>query len=216
MAAALAAFAALASINFCARSLKVLAAGTLLQGLPCGMFSTLATTYAADVCHGALADKATSCINACWVIGQVLSAGVLWSVVDERPELSVRMPISLQWLIPPVVIAGCFLAPESPWYLARRGRYDAALVALRRLSRGDAAERLAEIQELVKTEQEMHVGGTYLDCFRGSNRSRTEVAIMCSAGQLLSGFAIASQVVYFLQFAGLEDRDSFKMAFSGC
>ena len=213
MAVALVSFTALAWINFCARSLGVLVVGTLLQGVPCGMFGTLATTYAADVCPPALADKVTGCINACWVIGQVISARVLWFVVDKSSMMAIRMPMSFQWIIPPFVIVGCSLAPESPWYLARRGRYEAALIALQRLSRSDAAERLSEIQDLVKTEKEMDIGGTYLDCFRGSNRARTEIAIMCSAGQLLAGFAIASQVVYFMQLAGLESRDSFKMAF---
>jgi len=215
MVAALASFAGLASINFTARSLGALAVGTLLQGVPCGMLATLATTYAADVCSSAVADKVTGCISVCWVIGQIISAGVLWSVVDDGSERSIRMPISLQWLIPPVVMLGCCFAPESPWYLARRGRYEAALAALRRLSRCDAAERLAGIQELVETEKAMLVGGTYLDCFRGSNRPRTEIAVMCSVGQLLAGFAIASQVVYFMQLAGLASRDSFKMAFCG-
>jgi len=215
MAAALASFAALASINYCARSLGTLAVGALLQGVPCGMLANLATTYAADVCPPTVADTVTGCINASWVIGQVLSAGVLWSVVNDGSEMSIRIPMSLQWFFPPLVIVVCCLAPESPWYLARRGRYDAALDALGRLSQYDAAARLAEIQELVGAEQEMRVGGTYLDCFRGSNRARTEIAVMCSAGQLLAGFAITSQVVYFMQLAGLDSRDSFKMAFCG-
>ena len=221
MAAALIAFLGLSIINFVAHTLWVIILGTLLQGIPSGMFSTLAITYAADVCPKVVTEYLAACINMCWVLGQVLSLGLLWLMAMQTnssyQDFHIRLPIGLQWVIPPVVIIGCYFAPESPWHLARRGLYDDALASLQRLSFSSdftgAQARLDEIREVIKLEDKMQVGYTYLDCFRGSNRRRTEIGIMVSTGQLISGFAIASQVVFFLNLTGFGKVESFKVAF---
>lgn len=59
------------SIQFFARSLKVLLAGELIGGLILGTYATIAPTYASEVCPIALRGHLTAYINLCFVMGQV-------------------------------------------------------------------------------------------------------------------------------------------------
>jgi len=205
-------------------------AGVALQGIPLGLFGPLATSYASDVLPRAVADLLTAHVCACWVVGQVLASAALWASAAaggkegyDRRCWAVRAPLAPAWAAAPALAAACCFAPESPVFLARRGRRSEALAALRRLAPltpaadADVAarERLDAIDEVIRTEEAMRIGPAYADCFRGSNRRRTEIAVICYAGQLLSGFGIANQVVYFLHLTGLDMRESFRVGFCG-
>ena len=58
-------------------SLPMLFAGELVCGLPWGVFQTLSTAYAAEVCPLALRGYLTSFVNMCWGFGLFLAAGVV-------------------------------------------------------------------------------------------------------------------------------------------
>ncbi|OXG71395.1 MFS transporter, SP family, general alpha glucoside:H+ symporter [Cryptococcus neoformans var. grubii Br795] len=54
-------------------------------------------------------------------------------------------------------------------------------------------------------------GTSYLDCFKGTNLRRTEIACFVWAAQILSGTSFANQPVYFFQQAGFSTSDSFNL-----
>lgn len=203
-------------------------AGTLLQGLCCGGFGTLASTYISDVCTPAISHILTGMISCCWIVGQLTSYSVLWLMVDVEGPAAYRIPMALQWVIPVPVAIACLLAPSSPWWHVRRGNTADALHALERLTSSPgrrrsrfemsptdpAVLRLAEIQAVVAIETAQQTADiSFRECFRKSNRRRTEIAIMVNIGQIIVGFAIASQLVNFMRLAGLKSGDSIKMAF---
>jgi MFS transporter, SP family, general alpha glucoside:H+ symporter len=64
-------------LPFFATNNGILLAGQVLSGVPWGMFQTLSVAYASEVCPVALRGYLTTYANICWVIGQVLSSGVL-------------------------------------------------------------------------------------------------------------------------------------------
>ena len=93
------------------------------------------------------------------------------------------------------LISSQFLfAPESPWWLVRKGKHDRALKTLDRLSNHEADNEstLALIQHTVELERALKSGGTYWDCFKGTNLRRTELAIAAWLAQELTGFALPS------------------------
>ncbi|CAK7202066.1 hypothetical protein SEUCBS139899_004786 [Sporothrix eucalyptigena] len=231
MASALACFLACTFINFWAPSMSFFLLGTLLQGLCCGGFGTLASTYISDACTSTISHVMTGMISCCWIIGQLTSYGVLWLMVNVQGVRAYRIPMALQWVIPLPVIIGCFLAPSSPWWHVRRGNTSEALKQLHRLTSSSSHQqrslfgtdnptepavlRLAEIQRVVDIEREQEVADiSFRECFRGSNLRRTEIAVMVNVGQIIVGFAIASQLLNFMRLAGLQSGDSIKMAFS--
>lgn len=136
-----------------------------------------------------------------------------------RPdEWSFRIPYALQWMWPVPLLIGVFLAPESPWWLVRKGRIEDAKKALLRLTSldretdFDADETIAMMVHTTALEEKITSGTSYLDCFRGTDLRRTEIVCMAWAIQNLSGNAFSGYSTYFLQQAGLDPSRSYDFA----
>ena len=61
-------------IIFFAKSLPVLLVGEILIGIPWGLFQTVTTTYASEVCPVVLRPYLTTYVNLCWVMGQLIDS----------------------------------------------------------------------------------------------------------------------------------------------
>jgi SP family general alpha glucoside:H+ symporter-like MFS transporter len=157
-------------------------------------------------------------VNFCWGLGQLIGIGVIRSLVDRQDEWSYRIPYALQWMWPVPLMIGVFLAPESPWWLVRKGRIDDAKKALLRLTSlnretdFNADETVAMMVHTTALEEKITRGATYLDCFKGTDLRRTEIVCMAWAIQNLSGNAFSGYSSYFLQQAGLPPSTSYDFA----
>ncbi|KAL8337235.1 hypothetical protein RB601_008658 [Gaeumannomyces tritici] len=201
---------------FFANSLPMLLAAEVLCGIPWGIFQTLTTSYAAEVAPVALRAYLTTWVNACWGIGQLVSVGMLRGLLSRTDEWGWRIPYALQWVWPPMLIVIAALAPESPWWLVRRGRIDDARASLRRLAAASAsAESLDQtvdmMQHTIRLEKEVQQGASYIDCFRGADLRRTECTVGAWACQQLCGSAFMSYSTYFFQQAGIPVSASFSL-----
>lgn len=85
---------------FFAQNIGMLMAAELIAGLPWGAFQTLTTTYAADVAPIALRPILTTYNNMCWVIGQLISVGILRGFIHRQDQWAYRIPFALQWVWP--------------------------------------------------------------------------------------------------------------------
>lgn len=84
MLASLALMAAVIFIPFFAPSIEVLQIGQIFQGIPWGIFQTLTTAYAAEVCPVHLRGYLTTYVNLCWVRPLALSLSVDLSLLVCR------------------------------------------------------------------------------------------------------------------------------------
>lgn len=221
MLGALLATTAFIFVPFFATSVEQLLTGFVLLGVPWGVFQTLPVTYAADVCPMELRPQLTAWVNLCWVLGQFIASGVLVAVQGRGDEWAYRLPYALQWVWPVPLVVGVAFAPESPWWLARKGRSEEALGSLRRLgsraSGGDERsmqEALRVIQRTNEFEREMSEGISYADCFRGVNLRRTEIVCLVWLVQTASGSTLMGYSTYFYREAGLAARDAFALSLS--
>jgi len=154
----------------------------------------------------------------CWGLGQVIGIGSIKGTLNRTDEWSYRIPYALQWMWPLPLGLGIFLAPESPWWLVRKGRIADAkksllrLTSLNRETNFDADETVAMIAHTTALEQEITRGSSYLDCFRGTDPRRTEIVCMCWAIQNLSGNSFSGYSSYFLTQAGLDPSTSYSFA----
>lgn len=108
------------------------------------------------------------------------------------------------------------MAPETPWFLVKKGRYEEAAKSLRRTGYADDVDNtLAHMKETILLENESSSGATYLDCFRGTNRRHTLICAMAYSGQFLSGINLASSYyTYFFEPAGVSTDHAFDLSLS--
>ncbi|RMZ80418.1 hypothetical protein DV737_g3041, partial [Chaetothyriales sp. CBS 132003] len=217
-------------LAFFAVNIHMLLASQVLCGLPWGIFQTLSTTYAAEVMPVVLRSYLTSNVNMAWLIGQVTGVGVIRALVHNNSEWSYRIPFGLQWaLAVPILVAVAF-APESPWWLVRHEKPELAKKMLMRLTTSkhhrsedasgdndkdafDPDETIAMMQHTNEVEKYLNKGGTsYLDCFKGTDLRRTEIACMVWMSQSLSGGSLTGYAAYFYEQAGFNTANSFNLA----
>ncbi|MCO5549827.1 hypothetical protein L7F22_003301 [Adiantum nelumboides] len=203
-------------IVFFANDLVTLLIGQILQGLPWGIYQSLAVSYAADVCPVALRPILTSYVNFCWGVGHLIAAGVLRSTVQRKDDWAWRIPYAIQWIWPPIVIFFSILAPESPWYLVRKGRIAEAERAVHRLQGVNSSkEKAKKTVAMLKHTNELEIaatkGATYLDCFKGTNLRRTEIGIMVWLAQQFTGWVLARYATYYLVTAGVPATHAFDL-----
>ena len=101
-------------IVFFAPNKGVLLAGELLCGFPWGIFATTAPAYASEVLPLQLRVYFTSYTNMCFIIGQLLSGGLMKGLVSRTDQWGYRIPFAVQWFWPIVLTPLIFMAPESP------------------------------------------------------------------------------------------------------
>ncbi|MCJ1396978.1 hypothetical protein MMC11_000170 [Xylographa trunciseda] len=206
-------------MTFFAPDIGVLTAGEFLCGLPWGIFATVAPAYASEVLPLSLRVYLTSYTNMCFIIGQLIAAGVLDGLLQLTSEWSYRIPFALQWFWPAFLFPILLFMPESPWHLVRKGRLEDAEKSLIRLQRKsaniDPKATLATIVHTNDLEEELSTGTSYWDCFRGTERRRTEIACVCFAGQVLAGLNFAYNSTYFFQQVGLNSSETYKLNVGG-
>ncbi|CAL5869663.1 uncharacterized protein PFLUO_LOCUS3893 [Penicillium psychrofluorescens] len=206
------------AIFFTAQNVQSLLAAEILSGIPWGVFQTLTITYASEVCPVALRGYLTTYVNFCWGLGQLIGVGVIKGMLNRDDQWAYRIPYGLQWMWPLPLFIGIFLAPESPWWLVRKGRTQDAKRALERLTSKnretdfDSEETIAMMVHTTALEAKITNGASYLDCFRGTDLRRTEIVCMVWAIQNLSGNSFSNYSTYFLEQAGLSSSTSYAFA----
>ena len=125
----------------------------------------------------------------------LLLASVINNATQNRPNhSSYRIPIAVQFIWAFVLAAGMTYLPESPRWLIKKGRDDAAARALSRLTSlpvDDPAieQDLTDIRTSLKEEMEIGEAG-WVDCFRPTHNKillRTLSGIFLQAWQQLTG-----------------------------
>lgn len=98
-----------------------------------------------------------------------------------------------------------FCAPESPWWLVRKGRKREALRSIERLadkkSTESAQQSLAMIERTVEIEAKLGGAPTLLDLFKGTDLRRTTITCLMYASQNFAGNLIANQATFFFERA---------------
>ncbi|KAJ0418867.1 general substrate transporter [Aspergillus carlsbadensis] len=204
-------------ILFFAPNVQVLVVGELFMGIPLGVYQTLTVTYASEVCPVSLRAYLTTYVNLCWVLGQLIASGVLKGLQSRTDEWAYRIPFAIQWVWPVPIFIGVWLAPESPWWLIRKDRVEDAIASLKRLADTSSPhfkpeETVAMIQYTNALEKQVQTGTHYIDCFRGVDLRRTEIACCTWAAQSLCGAGLMGYSTVFYQRAGLDVSMSFTMS----
>jgi MFS transporter, SP family, general alpha glucoside:H+ symporter len=166
-----------------------------------------APAYASEMLPMVLRVYFTSWTNMCFIIGQLIAAGILRACLEREDEWAFRIPFAIQWAWPVILVPVLCFAPESPWHLVRKGQHTQAEAVLRRLQQPetpiDPKQSLATIIYTNNLEEELSVGTSYRDCFKSFELRRTEIACICFAGQVICGSQFAYSGKWLLQMWSL-------------
>lgn len=183
-------------------SLPVFLASQLLEGIPWGIFIANSPAYCSEIVPMRLRAPATQMLQMFWAIGAIIVQAVCYVYESVDDPISYRIPIAIQWIFPTPLAVLMFLAPESPWWLVRKGRLDEAAKAVSRLGRktvvSNAHETVAMMRRTIELEKDSKEP-TYLELLRGVDLYRTLIVCCVYASQNLTGNLIANQAVFFFQ-----------------
>ncbi|KAL8952922.1 MAG: hypothetical protein Q9222_001181 [Ikaeria aurantiellina] len=215
-------------------SLPVIFVAQLLEGLPWGIFIANAPAYCSEIVPLRLRAPVTQMLQMFWAIGSIIVGAVTYvynprldqaafryvvSHPQLKPDIPIdhpkkhRIPIAIQWMFPTPLAILIFCAPESPWWLARKGRLEEAAHSIERLgrkSRLNASETVAMMRRVVDLEKSTKEPNL-LELFTGVDLYRTLIVCGVYAAQNLTGNLIANQAVYFFEQAGISTDTAFAL-----
>ncbi|KAH8807310.1 general substrate transporter [Xylogone sp. PMI_703] len=204
---------------FFAPNLTVLTIGEFICGFPWATLATCSISYASEVLPPSIRTYLTSYTNMCFIIGQLIAAGILKGLSNHTSEWAYRIPFAIQWIWPCFLIPLVYFAPESPWHLVRMGRIEEAEKSLRRLQSRNSTinpkNTLATIIHTNNFEKDNAIGTGYLDCFKGVELRRTEIACMTFTGTVLVGINFAYNSSYFFQSVGVGTSTTYSLSLGG-
>jgi SP family general alpha glucoside:H+ symporter-like MFS transporter len=184
-----------------AQSLPVMFVAQLLEGIPWGIFIANAPAYCSEIVPIQLRAPATQMLQMFWAVGSIIVGAVTYSYNTHDHADAYRIPIALQWLFPTPLAILIFFAPESPWWLTRKGRLEEAARSVERLGRKSAVKP-AESVAMMRRVIDMEVSDkrpSLLELFKGIDLRRTLIVCGVYAAQNLTGNLIANQAVYFFE-----------------
>jgi SP family general alpha glucoside:H+ symporter-like MFS transporter len=147
-----------------------------------------------------------------WSIGGIIVAAATYGYNQRNDQWSWRVPLALQWIFPTPLLILIFFAPESPWWLVRRGRQDEALRSIERLEKKQNSQQtLAMIERTVRIEAQMGGSPKLVDLFKGTDLRRTIITCLMYASQNFAGNLIANQATFFFEQAGISTDRSFQL-----
>ncbi|RAQ43067.1 high-affinity glucose transporter [Aspergillus flavus] len=152
-------------------------------------------------------------------LGVFLASLVVYLSRSRTDKWQYLVVILCQLLVPIGYIAFYAFIPESPRYLIYRGRFDEAEQVLRSLS--NYPDTIPYEVELLKAQaeeqQELHKATSIWDCFRGSNRRRTIIAIGVQVLQQAQGVSfIQNFIVTFMEQLKFPDPLRTNLMVTGC
>jgi SP family general alpha glucoside:H+ symporter-like MFS transporter len=204
-------------LHFFAQNIGMVVAGSVLLGFPYGIFQTLTVSYASDITPTTIRPYLTTYINLCWVMGQFVAAGALRGCMSLGNDWGWRIPVAIQWCWVPLIFLGTYMAPESPWWLVRKGRYEEARASLISATTPqpdvdfDADQALALIRHTNDLEQSTNDGINYIDCFKGVDRRRTIIACVVWLTQAFCGATMMAYSVQIYREAGFSEDGALNL-----
>ncbi|KAJ5555774.1 hypothetical protein N7461_004244 [Penicillium sp. DV-2018c] len=172
-------------------SIPLFVAGRFFAGLGVGLLSATIPLYQSETAPKWIRGTIVGAYQLAITFGLLLAAIVNNSTKDRPDTGSYRIPIALQFAWAIILVVGMLLLPETPRFLIKKDRYEAATKALSRLRRLDVNDpdlvaELAEIQ--ANHEFEMSLGqASYLEILKGSLGKRLATGCAVQGLQQLAG-----------------------------
>ncbi|OCF78908.1 hexose transporter [Kwoniella mangroviensis CBS 8886] len=190
----------------------------LLTGLGVGATSGLVPVFQAEAAPPRFRGLVTGSFQLCVTLGIWGVAMTNWGMSAYAGDVSWRVPVGLQMAWAVLLLVGFVLSPESPRFLAKKGKWDHCrknLANLRGLpmDHPDIETEMEEVRAATIKDQEQG-DARYLECFSTKDRIlwRTMIGIFVQIGQQITGINFFfSYGVQFAQTAGIDNSYIFQI-----
>ncbi|KAL3469639.1 general substrate transporter [Aspergillus californicus] len=194
----------------------------LIQGFAVNMLMCTTQTYMSEVLPALLRGPVLALFPVFTMIGQLVGSVVVYVSAGVRGEAGYQRCFASMWAFSALPFLVSCVMPESPIFLLRRGRRDAARRCQRRLvSTDSAAEKtISSLQSSIELEKQ-HTSSTgtktptptptpsYIACFQGpKNRRRTSIVLFANLVPALIGLPLLAKASYFMQVVGMAPHTS--------
>ncbi|KAK1247277.1 hypothetical protein MKX07_002186 [Trichoderma sp. CBMAI-0711] len=201
-----------AILQVSAERLNALLVGRCLAGVGVGAVSVLVPLYQSEMAPKWIRGTLVCAYQLSITIG-LLSASIINIITSRIPSAaSYRIPLGLQLLPAAILTGGLLLLPETPRFLVKQGKKEAAGLSLSRLRRLDITHPalIDELQEIVANHQyELTLGpDTYKEIFVGSPHLGRRTFTGCGIQMLQQLTGINFIMYYSTTFFGGSGVDS--------
>ncbi|CAE6440057.1 unnamed protein product [Rhizoctonia solani] len=183
------------TLQTAAQSLRMMMAGRFLAGWGVGQLAHLAPLFQSEIAHSSIRGRLTTLQQFFLGIGAFIASFIGYGCYNrlQGTQAQWRLPLGLQ-LFPAVPLALLIHAfPESPRWLAMKGRHEEALLCLARLhANGDTSDtfvqsELADIEESIEKDRRESENAWSLLFFEPSNRRRLLLGIVLQFSVQMTG-----------------------------
>ncbi|TDZ61602.1 MFS transporter fmqE [Colletotrichum trifolii] len=136
-------------LQYAASEPGLLLAGKMINGLASGFFLTLTPIYISEIAPQPLRPALTAAVNLFINAGQMTAIGIGNTRFSILSPSSYKVLFAAQWAFPCFLVLYTAVMPESPWFLLRNQREDAAK------NEEEASAALALIQTAIAEENEL-------------------------------------------------------------
>ncbi|KAB8261285.1 general substrate transporter [Aspergillus pseudonomiae] len=184
----------------------------LVQGYAVNMLTCTIQTYMSEVLSPTLRGPILAFFPLFTLLGQLIGSIVVFTSLKEKGPGGYLKCFISQWPFSGLPLLVSILLPESPTWLIRKDRMDAARKSQRRLDspRVDSEAAIEKLCSSIRHEDEQaqnHPAG-YIECFRGNNLRRTMIVLYANLIPQLFGLTLMSKSSYFLQIVGMGATNS--------
>ncbi|KAK1512475.1 maltose permease MAL61 [Colletotrichum costaricense] len=207
-----------AAVQYIAVPRATLMGGKMISGLGIGAVMATATTYIGEVSPLKLRAPLQTCFVIFVLLTQGLALGVIRIFVPDIREQAFRTVIAIQWAVGGLAVITWAVAPESPIWLIKKGKIEAARKVMHKIyGPNHPDERLEYEIQAIRAEQELEMNNnaTYAACLQGHNRKRSLTVAFLYSTANIGGAPFLAQNIYFLITAGLEAVHSFDIGIGG-
>ena len=184
----------------------------LSQGYAINMLMCTVQTYMSEVLTPTLRGPILAFFPLFTLLGQLIGSIVVFTSLKEKGSGGYLKCFISQWPFSALPLLVSIILPESPTWLIRKNRIDAARKSQRRLDspRVDSEAAIEKLCSSIRHEDEQaqNHAASYLECFRGNNLRRTMIVLFANVISQLFGLTLMSKSSYFLQIVGMGATNS--------
>ncbi|RAK79173.1 general substrate transporter [Aspergillus fijiensis CBS 313.89] len=182
------------AISYTATSFGQILAGRMVVQCFIGWESWLVPMFLAEISPAAIRGATVVVYVFAHIFGSFICSIITYETAKMEGNASWKIPIGVMWTFPCFILLCSWFVPESPRWLVRKNKVEAATKQLQDLYKDqevDVAHEVAVLQASIEVDAETK--GTWLELLQGTNLRRTMIAVMTAIFNQVTGQSFVSQ-----------------------